>query len=241
MAFIRTKKVNGKIYYALVENHRVDGKVKQRVLKSFGTTKPNYNFDDEKGQDKLQKILSLKNPQFPDGKFTIILADPPWQYSLRENDKSHRGRTNYPTMTSNDILKLPVKNLAQEDAYLFLWVTKDHLQLGLEVLEKWGFSYKNILTWVKVSKAGKIRIMTGHWGRNCTEFVLIGSRGKAKCFSSLGIRNIPTAFEAEVKGHSQKPTIPLLERLCEVMPDAPKIELFAREPHSGWQVWGNEV
>ena len=179
MAFIRTKKVNGKIYYALVENHRVDGKVKQRVLKSFGTTKLNYNFDDEKGQDKLQKILSLKNPQFPDGKFTIILADPPWQYSLRENDKSHRGRTNYPTMTSNDILKLPVKNLAQEDAYLFLWVTKDHLQLGLEVLEKWGFSYKNILTWVKVSKAGKIRIMTGHWGRNCTECVLMGSRGKA--------------------------------------------------------------
>lgn len=241
MAFLRTKKVNGKIYYALVENYRAEGKVKQRVLKSFGTTKPDYNFDDEKGQVKLEKIRSLKNPQFPDGKYSIILADPPWQYSLRENDKSHRNRTDYPTMTGKALLKLPVKNLAHKNSYLFLWVTKDHLDLGFEVLEKWGFTYKNILTWVKVSKEGKISLMSGHWGRNSSEFVLVGSRGKAKCFSSLGIRNVPTVFEDVVKNHSQKPTIPLLERLCEVMSDAPKIELFARDLRSGWEVWGNEV
>lgn len=36
MAFIRSKKVNGKRYYYLVQNSRVNGKVVQRVLKYLG-------------------------------------------------------------------------------------------------------------------------------------------------------------------------------------------------------------
>jgi len=37
MAYVRTKKRNGKTYYYLVEGKRVDGKVKQKVLKYLGT------------------------------------------------------------------------------------------------------------------------------------------------------------------------------------------------------------
>ena len=37
MSYVRTKKRNGKTYYYLVEGKRVDGKVKQKVLKYLGT------------------------------------------------------------------------------------------------------------------------------------------------------------------------------------------------------------
>jgi hypothetical protein len=36
MAFLRKKTINGKSYYYLVENKRVNGRVVQRVLKYIG-------------------------------------------------------------------------------------------------------------------------------------------------------------------------------------------------------------
>ena len=40
MSFIRVKNVNGTNYYYLVENHRVAGHVKQRLIRYFGKTLP---------------------------------------------------------------------------------------------------------------------------------------------------------------------------------------------------------
>ena len=37
MAFIRKKKIDGKIYYYIVKNQLVDGKVKQKVIYYIGT------------------------------------------------------------------------------------------------------------------------------------------------------------------------------------------------------------
>jgi len=39
MAFIRRKRVKGKIYYYVVESYKEKGKVKQRVLCYIGTAK----------------------------------------------------------------------------------------------------------------------------------------------------------------------------------------------------------
>jgi len=43
--------------------------------------------------------------------------------------------------------------------------------------------------------------------------------------------------------HSQKPDEfgKLIERATLSMPSRNRIELFAREKHQGWDVWGNEV
>ena len=40
MSFIRIRNVNGTNYFYLVENHRVDGKVKQRLIRYFGKELP---------------------------------------------------------------------------------------------------------------------------------------------------------------------------------------------------------
>ncbi len=40
MAFLRTKKFGGRVYFYLVEDHREDKRVKQKVLKYLGTEKP---------------------------------------------------------------------------------------------------------------------------------------------------------------------------------------------------------
>jgi hypothetical protein len=38
--FTRIKVIGGKNYYYLVENQRIDGKVRQRVMRYLGTSKP---------------------------------------------------------------------------------------------------------------------------------------------------------------------------------------------------------
>jgi site-specific DNA-methyltransferase (adenine-specific) len=220
-------------YYQLVESYRdKEGKPRKKTLRYFGKNKPSE-----------LELSSIKNqpPKLPDKKFDIILVDPPWHYSLRKDDKTHRNRVKYSTMTINQLKRLKVGSIAHDNCYLFMWVTKDYLKEGIELLEHWGFIYKNILTWVKVSKEGKIRMMTGHWGRNCSEFILVGIKGKTASFTSLGISNIPTVFLAEVDNkHSKKPDIPLLDALCDKIPHAEKIDLFSRENKSNWFCWGDD-
>ncbi len=48
MSFIRVRTVNGTNYYYLVENHRVAGHVKQRLIRYFGKTLPGVYKTSEK-------------------------------------------------------------------------------------------------------------------------------------------------------------------------------------------------
>ena len=188
----------------------------------------------------------MTTTNFPTGKYQIILADPPWKYHLRVNDSTHRNRIPYPSMTNEEILQLPENVIAAHDSYLFLWATKDHLRLAFDCVVNWGFTYKNTFTWLKVAQNGRPHISTGHWGRNCTEFLLIGARGKAKCFTSLGITNQPTIITAPRGKHSQKPmeSFDFIHRVADAV-DAntpqDRIELFARVAQPNWSAWGNEL
>lgn len=203
----------------------------------------NYSEDDHTGQAKLK--LSYKDrPDFPGwiDHYKLIVIDPPWQYNLRESDRSHRGRCPYPAMTDQEILSLPIETIAAKDAYLILWVTNNHLPLGFKCLESWGFTYKTMHTWVKVSKKGSPHIGIGHYGRNCTEHYLIGVRGKPGTFTSLGLTSIPNVIQAQKSHHSKKPDEfwTVINQLAQTL-NGPTIELFAREKRPGWDAWGLEV
>ena len=190
-----------------------------------------------------KEILEGNAPvPFPKGEYSVILVDPPWHYELRDGDATHRNRVGYPTMMPEDILELPVETIAAKQSYLFLWVTTQHIELGLQCMRRWGFEYKTTHTWVKTNNVGdRIRFGVGHWGRNCTEFILIGAKGQPPAFSTLGIRDVATAFFAPRGEHSSKPDFPMLVRLNEVLRFDPKIELFARRERDGWDTWGLEA
>ena len=56
--------------------------------------------------------------------FQTILADPPWQFQNRTGKMApeHKRLTRYPTMTLPDICALPVEEVADAQAHLYLWV-----------------------------------------------------------------------------------------------------------------------
>ena len=208
--------------------------------------KTQYAPTDKRGQQKLEIALTLipNTPPLPVGAFSLIAADPAVELpSPGDPTKTHRGRCPYPSMTDEEIMAMPVSSIAAPDSYLLLWTTNNHLPLAFKVMESWGFDYKAIHTWLKVTKdLSRIRFGVGHYGRNATEHVLIGRKGKAKTFTALGLTNIPTAFQAPLGQHSQKPEefYQMADRLGDAL-GGQRIELFARCPRPGWESWGAEA
>jgi len=162
----------------------------------------------------------------PGGRYRTILADPPW-------DVNQRGRLgaeqHYDLMTLDQIATMPVGDLADDDAHLWLWVTNGTLRAGYDIAEAWGFTVRSPLTWVK------FRLGLGTYLRNSTEHLLFATRGKAP----VQYKAQPTWINAPVQDHSHKPEeqYALIERIS----PGPYLELFARRRQPGWDAWGNEV
>src|SRR5262249_52433691 len=128
-------------------------------------------------------------------KFRTIVIDPPWPYDDRVNAKNRGAANHYPLMSLHDLSLLPVREVAEDDAHLYLWTTNAFVASAFMLVKMWGFEQKTMLTWVKP------QIGMGHYFRNNTEHVVFAVRGKLAGKS----RSLPTAFRANRRQHSEKP------------------------------------
>ena len=113
--------------------------------------------------------------ELPNKKYNIIYADPPWQYK-RNGGKS--AESIYNVMDLDDIKNMPIQDITEDQAHLYLWVTNPFIKEGLEVCESWGFEYKTMLTWVKTYKDGTPVMGMGYYFRGCTEHIIFGVKNK---------------------------------------------------------------
>jgi N6-adenosine-specific RNA methylase IME4 len=136
------------------------------------------------------------------------------------------------------ICRLPVCELAADDAALALWVYGPMLPKAFGVMTRWGFTYKSdLLTWLKCTQAGEPACGTGYYTRKNTEQLILGTRGRGLRRIEHGIRQSILAPRRE---HSRKPD-EAYEALERLFGPVRRLELFARERRSGWEAWGNEV
>lgn len=162
----------------------------------------------------------------------MIYADPPWRYQTWKGQGV--AERHYPTMPLEDIKALPVEGLAGKDCVLFLWATFPMLQEALDVIRAWGFTFK---TWIKLApKADSIYWGMGYWTRSNAEICLLATRGQPR----RQAKNVHQVIISHVEEHSKKPD-EARRRIVALMGDIPRVELFARRPAPGWDVWGNEV
>jgi len=175
-----------------------------------------------------------------DIKFKTVLADPPWPFKNKTGKMApeHKRLYRYPTMTLEEIKSLPVDQIVDSNAHLYLWIPNALLKEGLEVMESWGFTYKTNIVWYKVRKdGGPDRRGVGFYFRNVTELVLFGVKGNMRTLEPG--RSMPNIIVAPKTVHSRKPDE--LYRIIELCSPEPYIELFARSRYSNWTVWGNET
>lgn len=173
-------------------------------------------------------------------KFKTILADPPWRFSNRTTKASpeHKRLHRYETMRLEDITAMPVNDMAEDNAHLYLWVPNALIKEGIEVMQAWGFEYKTMITWLKVAKSGKPdgRGM-GYYFRGVTEQLLFGVKGSLRTLKPG--RTQTNVIQSVKREHSRKPDEQY--NLIESCSPGEYLELFARTTRSGWTMWGNEV
>jgi N6-adenosine-specific RNA methylase IME4 len=159
-------------------------------------------------------------------RYRTVLVDPPWD--------AHQVGTKganlyYRLMTPEQIKALPVADLVEVDAHLWLWTTNAALEQAYQVVRAWGFTPRSLLTWFKPYMG------LGQYLRNCTEQLIFATKGNAPVL----VRNQPNWLFAIRQDHSHKPEE--LYEIVERCSPGPYLELFARRPRHGWHVWGDEV
>lgn len=182
---------------------------------------------------------------FPNKKYSIIYADPPWSYQQCGTSKKSRGtaKKHYPTMTTKDICGLPEPDICANDgAACFMWATFPNMPEAIKVMEAWGFIYKTAaFVWVKkYAKSNKNFWGMGAYTRANAEVCLIGVTPNFKAGEKIISHKVHQIIEALYEGHSKKPD-ETRNRIVQLLGDVPRIELFARQRAEGWDVWGNEV
>ena len=181
-----------------------------------------------KENEREEHKKNLKAPKIPEGKYNVIYADPPWTY--RNTGVEGAVDKEYPTMTIDELCKMPIKELLPQNAVLFLWVTNPILEECFPVIKSWDFSYKTNFCWFKKNKKTGI----GFYVRGIHELLLICIKGQMlPVFTPLSV------IEMDAKEHSRKPDIyNLIEKMY---PNCKYLELFHRgAKRKGWTQWGEQ-
>lgn len=171
-------------------------------------------------------------PELPSGKYSVIYADPPWQYdfSLTDNRKIEN---QYPTMAVDDICSLPIADIENEDCVLLMWATSPKLVEAMQVIKAWGFTYKTCAVWVKD------KIGMGYYFRQQHELLLVATKGNPPIPEPES--RVSSIIQAPRLEHSAKPEV-VYSIIDAMYPNIQKVELFARSNgRVGWMAWGNQI
>lgn len=182
---------------------------------------------------RLMRIEEREAPELPDGKYRVIYADPPWKYGDQMIIDGYKvsAEEHYRTMTIDELIALPVKEMALDNSVLFLWATSPMLPEALALAENWGFEYKGSFVW------DKVKHNWGHYYSVRHELLLLCTRGSCLPDTKELIDSVQTIKRSN---HSEKPEKfrHIIDRLY---PTGKRIELFARKQVDGWETWGNEI
>lgn len=210
-------------------------------------SKTSYSVYNQKYK-QLSKISLLGDvyPPLPDEKYSIIYADPPWDYggkmqfdktaTIKENEGWNKdiflsaAKFKYPTLKKETLQLLEVEKLTDKNCLLFMWSTNPHLQQAIEIGTSWGFEYKTVaFVWNKgVHNPGQYTL-------SYCELCLLFKKGKIP--TPRGDRNIKQLISSPRRQHSQKPD-EIRTAIEKMFPNQKRIELFARQKFDNWDSWG---
>lgn len=175
----------------------------------------------------LTKVSELWQLVESGRRFGTIYCDPPWQYE--KSSKKGAATNHYGCMSIHEIAEIPVGSLAKRKSHLHLWTTTSFLPRALWLMDHWGFEYRSQMIWCKPN------LGIGNYYRISHEILLLGAKGRL-VFENHNIKSWQIVGRGR---HSEKPDI--FRRFVESTSPEPRIELFARNNHEGWTVFGDQV
>ena len=178
-------------------------------------------------------------------KYKTVVIDPPWDvqgYAYPEDAQFKHGlekHVSYKTMTKEALFTFDIDKFAEDKCLLFMWSTTGKTNAGDVVLEdafdivrEWGFVYRTMLYWQKNGGIPKPFLPY----QTTIEPILFCSRGIAQIPPYGGFKDIFSAPRG--KKHSEKPAH--FYQLLRAWTPEPRIDIFARNAHEGFDGWGDE-
>lgn len=203
--------------------------------------------------------------------YEVAIADPPWSYRDRNTNGARGAVCKYDLMSDEELIRLDPGALMAPDSVLFMWATCPRLPFALRLLGAWGFEFKTVaFCWVKTGAisgprqafrralvprvfdrvtaqraweavehliAAPIAFGLGHHTRGNVELVLLGQRGRGLDRVDRAVRQVVLAPRGE---HSAKPE-EVQDRIERLYGERRRLEMFARRPRAGWDLFGNQV
>jgi N6-adenosine-specific RNA methylase IME4 len=201
-------------------------------------------------------------------KYPCFYADPAWRRKAGEGNRSYENH--YRTMTWDEILALPVKDMALPDAWLFLWLPRAHLMalhlveidvqladgeivkakvklpLAWAIAQAWGFdNWSTCFIWTKTDEDHPNDIGTGLVVRDQDEVLCLFKKGRGLPKPASDEKyNSNHRERSKPLGHSRKPDH-YRQMIASMTGGLPVLELFARVDAEhplpkGWDAWGNQ-
>jgi N6-adenosine-specific RNA methylase IME4 len=180
---------------------------------------------------RQQIVKEAKHVGYPKGKYRIVYADPPWNYGDKRDGRTTGAEDHYVSMTIKELCDLPIKEIAEDNAVLFLWVTSPLLEECFEVVKAWGFEYKTSFIW------DKVKHNMGHYNSVRHELLLICTKGSCLPDNRKLFDSVQSVERTE---HSKKPE-EFRQIIDTLYTYGNKIELFARQKTDNWESWGNDA
>ncbi len=182
----------------------------------------------EKELQQQKDAIESGNLRLPEGVFSAIVIDPPWNYKRNVyHPFGRRVASPYPSMSQDELLQLKLP--AADDCVLFLWTTHAFMFDAKQLLDKWGFTYKAVLVW------DKERLGVGSYLRMQCEFCLVAIKGKP-IIANTTHRDIIRELKRE---HSRKPEA--FYKMVEKITVGKKLDYFSREKRKGWASFGADA
>lgn len=194
-------------------------------------------------------------------KFPIVYADPAWSRKAGIGNRAYENQ--YPTMSWDEIIGMPVSDRVLKDAWLFLWIPRAHLlalhpteietplgrtkvkyPLAAGVAQGWGFdAYSTCFVWTKTGEDNPDDHGLGLIAWDQDELLLLFKRGKGLPKPETSAK-FGSNHREPVGAHSAKPAF-YRDMINAMTGGVPVLELFAREDDehplpANFYTWGNE-
>ncbi len=214
------------------------------------------------GSRDLAKTLSDASALRPTGRmFSCLYADPAWRRKAGFGNRAYENQ--YPTMSWDDIIAMPVKQRLLPNAWGFIWIPRAHMfalhaveidtplgrtkvkmPLAWAVAQAWGFdSYSTCFIWTKTDDDHPEDHGSGLIVWDQDEILLLFKRGRGLPMPS-GAEKVGSNYRSRAGDHSEKPTF--YRDMINRMTDGVQVlELFAREDDEhilppNYYTWGNQ-
>ena len=228
---------------------RVDAKIGQTIgisreqyrrgKKVLEKASPEEIKDIKAGNDSINKVYTkirkkerqevLEASHLPEGKYRVLYVAPNWKHGSEPVSSSDPDAAGYfPAVTAADLCDIPIDEICESDAALFLWAIPELLPEAFKVMSTWGFKYRSIFTWAK-GESAKGKTMYNNMNQ---EFLLVGEKGNCHPESET----IASAFQHIPKNPKSAAKPDEFRKIIETLYCATenKVELYARKECAGW-------